>query len=305
MTSRRYESEDELDEALIQRFVDGDLDGRERVRVEALLAADADAFRTAMDFQRQNVLLQALHPRRVDDTLLPPQALGLARGLRHVQLMRSAAGGVLALALLVGAGAAGWEAQRYVRGLHQPTPIVAVFPSTSSSNLVPGSGATTRAAVQPAPAGSEGTVERPAALNAPIAVHPPNLQTVGYQLVDGRADITSYGPVLRFVYEPLDQLGGRLSLTVAAFGADRQHLATSINPQHSSLFWQDGEHLFALSGAIEPGRLLRLADVVTEERGTPAEPAPPSLTMPPPTASGTAPSGETPAVPAPDAPKDT
>ena len=299
MTTLRSEPNGDVDEALIQRYVDGDLRGRDRVRVEALLAADADAFRTAMDFQRQNVVLKALHPRRVDDTMLPPAALGLARALHRTQVAQRLMATTAAFLLLVGAGAFGWKAQDYVRSLHRQTPVVAVFP-TATPTVVSGTSGATPAAVEPAPGGdalASGAAER-------IAVHPPNLQTVGYQLVDGRADITTYGPVLRFAYEPLDRGGGRLSLTVAAFGADRRSLATSINPQHTSLFWQDGQHLFALSGAIEPQWLLKVADVVAAEgRALAGEPSPVAPLPAAPTV-GATPGEEAPAPPA-DTPKDT
>ncbi|MFW5834078.1 MAG: hypothetical protein ACOCYE_08270, partial [Pseudomonadota bacterium] len=131
--------------------------------------------------------------------------------------------------------------------------------------------------VRPVAQGPNAGAVAPPTLTLPssrVAVHPPNLQTIGYQLVDGRADLTAYGPVIRFAYEPIDAKGARLSLTVAAFGADRQSLATNINPQHTSLFWQDHHLLFALSGPVEPTRLLRIADLVNAERsaGTAREP---------------------------------
>jgi hypothetical protein len=217
-------------------------------------------------------LLQALHPRRVEDTLLPPAALGLARGIRRVRFAQQVAGALAAVLVLVGAGAFGWKAQSYVRTIHEPASVVAVFPTTPAPAAVSqATSPATPAAIQTAPLPS-GEAGAPPHLGGRISVHPPNLQTVGYQLVDGRADITAYGPVLRFAYEPLDQKGGRLALTVAGFGADRQSLATNINPQHTSLFWQDGKNLFALSGAVEPSRLLKLADVVAAERARMVEP---------------------------------
>lgn len=253
------------DDALIQRFVDGALDARERVRVEALLASDGDAFETAMAYQRQNVLMQALHARREDDTLLPPVALGLSRRVRRVRLAQRAAALSVAMVALVGTGTIGWQTHSYVRSL-QPTPVVAVFPqsmaSTARRDLAP-----TPAALRPAveSSRSDGSTVIGSG-SGRVAVHPPNLQTIGYQLVDGRADLTAYGPVIRFSYEPIDGKGSRLALTVAAFGDDRQSLATSINPQHTSLFWQDGQLLFALSGTTDPSRLVRVADAVNAER---------------------------------------
>ncbi len=267
MTRHPASSSPRPDEALLHRFVDGALDGRDRVRVEALLSSDGEAFETAMAYQRQNVMMQALHGRREDDSMLPPAALGLARRLRRARLVQRAAVASVAAVVLVGTGTLGWQAQSYVRSL-QPTPVVAVFPQSTAS--------TSRSALAPTPASMRPAVESSARSDGStyigsgtsrVAVHPPNLQTIGYQLVDGRADLTAYGPVIRFSYEPIDAKGSRLALAVAAFGVDRQSLATSINPQHTSLFWHDGQLLFALSGTVDPTRLVRVADVVNAERG--------------------------------------
>lgn len=257
----------DVHDELVQRFVDGALDPRERVRVEAILSTDPDAFERVMAYQHQNVLLQGLHGARDDNVMLPPAALGLARKLHHVRRVRHAVVASIAACVIVSTGALGWQAQRYVAEHAERPPVVAVFPTQT---LQP-----TPTALTPTPAvaipGGDGLRSDDAG-SAPTAatrldVHPPNLQRIGYQLVDGRADLTAYGPVIRFSYDPIDtSKGSRLALTVAAFGSERDSLATNINPQQTSLFWQDGQLLFALSGALEPARLLRVAETVAAER---------------------------------------
>lgn len=262
-------------ETLLHRFVDGDLRGGERVAVEAMLAADKEALATARSYQHQNILLQALHPRRDEDTMLPAAALNLARGLRRRRTVQRAAAASVAVVALFGAGTAGWHAQGYVERMFH-TPVVAVFPPEA----VPDAGGDGDADAGSAPAMSAvptaaGTLDddAPGWLGRDarqVPVHPPNLQQVGYQLVDGRADLTAYGPVIRFAYTPTEEEESpRLALTVASFGTDRQSLATTINPQHASLFWQSGPLLYALSGDVAPGQLLSVADAVSRaERGS-------------------------------------
>jgi anti-sigma factor RsiW len=259
-------------ETLLHRFVDGDVRGSDRVAVEALLAADDEALSATRAYQHQNILMQALHPRREDDKMLPASALNLARGLRRRRMVHRLLAASVALVALVGAGTAGWQAQGYVHRMLQ-APVVEVFPPTAVASAASESGAGTGASMSPLPTaagtvagGTTGWLGEDARR---VPVHPPNLQQVGFQLVDGRADLTAYGPVIRFAYTPSE--GGdspRLALTVAAFGTDRQSLATTINPQHASLFWRSGPLLYALSGDVAPGQLLTVADAVGRGEST-------------------------------------
>ena len=268
-------------ETLLHRFVDGDVHGSERVAVEAMLAADKDTLHSARAFQHQNILMQALYPRRDDDAMLPAAALNLARGLRRRRTVQRAVAASVAMVAMFGAGSAGWYAQGYIERMVK-TPVVAVFPPNAVPAAADDEDAEQAPSMAPLPTAA-GTVagEAPAWLgkNArSVPVHPPNLQQVGYQLVDGRADLTAYGPVIRFAYTPSDGgEGPRLALTVASFGRDRRSLATTVNPQHASLFWQSGPLLYALSGDVGPGRLLSVADAVSEaDPSTSAETAEPT-----------------------------
>ena len=264
-------------ETSLHRFVDGDAAGDERVAIEALLAADDEALDATRTFQHQNVLLQALHPRRPEDRMLPPAALNLARGLRRRRTWHRSAAASVALAALLGAGTAGWHAQAFLERRLQ-TPVVQVFPADAGSSAGETAAPEAGAAMAPVPTATGGfTGNAPGWLGNEarrVPVHPPNLQEVGYQLVDGRADLTAYGPVIRFAYTPSEGGDGpRLALTVASFGTDRQSLATTINPQHASLFWQSGPLLYALSGDLAPARLATVAGAVGPLDATPSKPA--------------------------------
>jgi len=268
-------------ESLIHRFVDGDVHGGERVAVEAMLAADKEALAATRTYQHQNILLQALHPRRDEDTMLPAAALNLARGLRRRRMVQRAVAASVAVVALFGAGTAGWHAQGYVERMFH-APVVAVFPPEAVPAATGDGGAAGEPSMSAVPTAA-GTIDggAPGWLGKDarqVPVHPPNLQQVGYQLVDGRADLTAYGPVIRFAYTPSEGADSpRLALTVASFGTDRQSLATTINPQHASLFWRSGPLLYALSGDVAPGQLLSVADAVSEAEsgasGAAAKPA--------------------------------
>ncbi len=268
-------------ETLLHRFVDGDVRGSERVAVEAMLSADRDALAATRSYQHQNILLQALHPRRDEDTMLPASALNLARGLRRRRMVQRAVAASVAVVALFGAGTAGWHAQGYVERMFH-SPVVAVFPPEAVPAATGDGSAGSAPSMSPVPTAAGSIAgDAPGWLGKDarqVPVHPPNLQQVGYQLVDGRADLTAYGPVIRFAYTPSE--GGetpRLALTVASFGTDRQSLATTINPQHASLFWQSGPLLYALSGDVAPGQLLSVADAVSQaERVPPGQAAKPA-----------------------------
>ncbi len=278
MTSDTPRSDWHPSDALLHRYADGDLPGAERAEVDALLANDRDALAAVRAFQHQNILLQALHPRRPEDTMLPASALNLARGLRRRRFVHRAAAAAVAGVALIGAGTAGWHAQGYVERLFH-TPVVAVFPPNAVPAAADEGDATPPPSLAPVPTAAGSLAgDAPGWLGQDarrVPVHPPNLQNVGYQLVDGRADLTAYGPVIRFAYTPSEGGDGpRLALTVASFGNDRQSLATTINPQHASLFWQSGPLLYALSGDVAPRDLLTVADAVGRPEAAPAsEPA--------------------------------
>jgi anti-sigma factor RsiW len=214
--------------------------------------------------------------------MLPASALNLARGLRRRRLVHRATAASIALLALFGAGTAGWHAQGYVERMVR-TPVVSVFPTESMPVAAGEEAAQPPRSLPPVPTATGSLAgEAPGWLGQDarrVPVHPPNLQSVGYQLVDGRADLTAYGPVIRFAYTPSE--GGdspRLALTVASFGTDRRSLATTINPQHASLFWQAGPLLYALSGDVAPASLLSVAQAVGQKEppaaaGESAEPA--------------------------------
>jgi anti-sigma factor RsiW len=288
MTQDRIDSSRHHFDRLLHRYVDGEMGGGDRTAVESVLAGDDEALADVRSFQDQNILMQALHPPRSEDAMLPPAALNLARGLRRQRAIHRGLAASVALLALLGAGAAGWQAQGYLDRTGRGTPVVEVFPPNAAPVAAAGDSegeaSTTSSAASAAPTMSPvptaaGTLagDTPGWLGEDarrVPVHPPNLQTVGFQLVDGRADLTAYGPVIRFAYTPSE--GGespRLALTVASFGADRQSLATTINPQHASLFWQTGPLLYALSGDVAPGRLLSVAEAIGPVETKPGEPA--------------------------------
>ncbi len=294
MTSHNEQHGQQSVDAILHRFVDGDATPSERATVAALLAGDPEAYTRTCEYQRHNVALQALYPRRVEDTMLPPAALNLAAGLRRGRAIRRAAAACVAAFAVLGAGAAGWNMRQWMHA-DAPMPLVAVFPQAVAPTP-----SLTDAAPAPMPAAADAITPDQAAWfdgsAAKVAVHPPNLQSVGYQLVDGRAALTAYGPVIRFAYEPADGTSGApLALTVAAFGADRQGLATSINPQHASLFWRSGKLLYALSGDVDPASLLRVAETVSVgERSGEAAPEPAAEIAPDPEVSPVSDSAEQP-----------
>ncbi len=276
MTTEDRDHGCDVADSVLHRFVDGDLSCQERRAIESLLASDADAYERAGDYQRQNVLLQALHPREVEDVSLSPAAWQLAQGLRRGRAVRRVAVAGAACLAVLSAGVGGWQAHTMLQPTQHALPNVDMFPSERVQ---------TQAApiAQPETGQLDDFVAPVADHPGERAVHPPNLHAIGYQLADGSADLTAYGPIIRFTYEPTAGAeDARLALMVAAFGVDRQTLSTKINPQHTSIFWRAGPLLYALSGSVEPAYLLQVVSAVDAVNAPAAPSGPAAIPQPAP-----------------------
>jgi anti-sigma factor RsiW len=97
------------------------------------------------------------------------------------------------------------------------------------------------------------------------AVRPPKLGTLGFELIGGRLLPGNSGPVAQFMYQ--DATGQRLTLYVSTDNATNQDSAFRFakEGQVNVFYWIDGKFGYALSAAIDKGRLAQIATAVYDQ----------------------------------------
>lgn len=98
-----------------------------------------------------------------------------------------------------------------------------------------------------------------------IAVRPPHLGSVGYELVGGRLLPGGSGPVAQFMYQ--DAGGRRLTLYLSTELVDRRDTAFRFAQEGpvNVFYWVDERCGYALSASIPRGELARVANAVYEQ----------------------------------------
>ena len=244
-----------LDDDLLQAFVDGMLGESERASVEAALAHDADANRRVLRLVEQRRLLH----ERFDPVLLEPLPARLQmRRPRWIGFARVA--GILAVGVAI--------------GLAVPRP----WQAAPGTELVPSSLA---AAALPARAARAhlvyaAEVRHPVEVDASQQEHlvgwlskrlgtklkVPVLSPEGFELLGGRLLPGPEGPVAQFMYQ--DGGGKRLTLYVSARARDEGQTAFRVSQEGavSVFYWIDGNWGYALSGEIDRPALSRISTSV-------------------------------------------
>lgn len=98
-----------------------------------------------------------------------------------------------------------------------------------------------------------------------VAVKPPHLGGIGYELVGGRLLPGNRGPVAQFMYQ--DAAGQRLTLYLTADMADGRDTAFRFAQEGAVnvFYWVDGRFGYALSAGIPRGELAKVASAVYEQ----------------------------------------
>src|SRR5262249_6949883 len=100
-------------------------------------------------------------------------------------------------------------------------------------------------------------------LGTPLKV--PGLRSLGYRLVGGRLLPGERGPVAQFMYQ--DGKGQRLTLYVRVNADESRETAFRFAQENSIgvFYWLDHKLGYALSGEIEKGELLRVANAIYKQ----------------------------------------
>ncbi|MGE0358027.1 MAG: anti-sigma factor [Burkholderiales bacterium] len=248
-----------LDDDLLQAFVDGALDAPARAAVEAALAQDADAGRRVLRLIEQRRLLH----ERFDPVLLEPVPARLQMR-RPAWQGRLRAAAVLALGIAIGlALPRGWQDAREPVTTARPgvpAPAVPALPvRAANAHLV--YAAEVRHPVEVDASQQEHLVNwLSKRLGTKLRV--PVLAPEGYELLGGRLLPGPEGPVAQFMYQ--ESSGKRLTLYVSARAKSEGQTAFRYAQEGavSVFYWIDGNWGYALSGEVDRAALSRISTSV-------------------------------------------
>ena len=249
-------------EADLHACVDAALPEARRAEVEDYLAAQPEAAERVRAYLAQKQAIRALFnpvldeplPERLSALASPPPGKPL---LAPWSLQRIAAGVVIALV----SGLAGWLAHDYPENLAKASPL-----------SLPRQAAVAHAVFSP-------DVRRPVEVSAEhedqlvawlskrlgTPVRPPRLGTLGYELIGGRLLPGNSGPVAQFMYQ--DASGQRLTLYVSTENITNRDTAFRFAQEGTInvFYWIDGKFGYALSAAIDKGKLALVATAVYDQ----------------------------------------
>ena len=240
-----------IEEADLHAYVDGLLSEERRAEVEAFLAANPQDAERVRAYKKQNEMLRALFDPALDEPI-PAEWQSLQRRW-NLPVKRY---GAISAWIIIGA-VVGWALRGAYTG--RPAEHVAFAKQAAIAHAV-----YTPEVRHPVEVGAEQEEHLVSwlskRLGAPLKT--PRLSNLGYDLVGGRLLPGNQGPVAQFMYQ--DNKGQRLTLYVRTDA--RTHRETAFRfAQESSVgvfYWLDRQFGYALSGEVEKGELLRVANTI-------------------------------------------
>lgn len=244
-----------ITEAELQAYVDGRLSPERAADVAQHLAQHEEDARRVEAYRRHNARLHetfdAWLVEAVPEKLLP----GGRRRFRQ-DWMRYAA----ALLLTVAGGFAGWHAHERIGGVKVQSTQIARVAAVAHVVYSP----EVRHPVEVG-ADQEEHLVRWLSKRLGASLKVPHLAPQGYALVGGRLLPGERGPAAQFMYQ--DAKGQRLTLYVRVSADARTPTAFRFAQENGVgvFYWLDGRMGYALSGEIDRGELLRVADAVYQQ----------------------------------------
>ncbi len=254
-----------IDEDDLHAFVDGQLAPDRRAALQRYLDANSDAARRVAAYRAQREALRAVF-MAPETEALPPQ-LDLARILqerRHRQLTRWRIAAAIALALGLG-GTGGWFLHRPPAPGRTALAMQLLEQEAFASHLV--YAADRRHPIEVG-ASDEPHLKQWLSNRLGHQVAPPDLSSLGYQLIGGRLLATERGaPAALFMYS--DAAGQRLSLLLRPMAPDLKAPDTDIKHAGiSGCVWIANGMGYAVVAALPDNELDRVADKIRAELGT-------------------------------------
>ncbi len=246
------ERPDQVNEADLHAYVDGQLDAARRAAVESYLAASPAEAERVQAYQELNESLRSLYEPQLQEPV-PAELMRAGGARRPAYLARVAA----STAWVLLGGIAGWllhsaepPAQSFARALVKD----AVFAHVVYTPEV-------RHPVEVAAEHEQHLVQwLSRRLGAPVRA--PHLNSLGYELVGGRLLPAEGTPAAQFMYQ--NAQGTRLTLYLRTGAVQNRATLFEFSRQNnvSVFYWIDGPLGYALSGELEKGELLRIATAI-------------------------------------------
>ncbi|MBG1232099.1 anti-sigma factor family protein [Aestuariivirga litoralis] len=234
----------------LHAFADGELQGEEKAKIEALLATDAEARRLLEVIRQQKA---ALH-KTFDGVLNEDVPQALLRSARHAPLARSWRGWAVAAsvaAMLVG-GVAGWT----LRDFAGTSAVAEALPQRALDAFTV-YGGEQRHPVE-VNADEKDHLQKWLSKRIGVAFTVPDLSAQGYALIGGRLLPQGASPAGLLMYE--DASKKRLVVYVAANAAQKD--APFKVEQHGPLVtcsWVEPSMIYAMAGPQSEAEMLPLA----------------------------------------------
>jgi anti-sigma factor RsiW len=238
----------------IHALVDGELDDRRRVEIEAKLAERPEEGARVRAYREMNEALRA-HYDPVLDEAIPQRLLEQHSWWRARAKLFARAAAVLALGVAIG-----WVSRGYA-----PAP-------SGPSAALPRQAAIAHVVYSP-------EVRHPVEVGADEEEHLlrwlskrlgtelkcPNLTAYGFELVGGRLLSGPNGPVAHFMFQ--DAKGTRLTLYVSGQRTDSRETTFRFSQEDrvSVFYWIEGSFGYALSGEMGREQLLNMANAVYQQ----------------------------------------
>lgn len=272
MTRFRPSTPNVIDHEELLHFVDGALDDDGRVRVLTHLAAHPDAVERVEAYLQQNARLRALR----DSLTLPDshsfaaplQAALAARLAEHPSNDRSGRswrryGIAAAVALVVAAGVAG-----FLRDVHLTSSLRTGTTTAASSPVVQpyfpfDKAELATASIEEAVAAEpldDDVFDWLAGHVGDFSLSPPDLDTIGLELVGGETLDDKQTPAIRILYR--DAAGSPVVLYAGIGQADAEHAFWLVREGYLSLQWRRGPMIFAVVAATDSPQLSAIVELV-------------------------------------------
>jgi len=242
-----------LSEQELHAFADDRLESGRRLDLEAALEERPDLAQQVAAWRNQNQLLHRAFDAVLDEPI-PARLIDAARAKPESGALRLAAAVAwLAVGGVIGFVVRGHYASQRVE-LHAALPRQAAIAHAVFAAEVR----------HPVEVGADQEAHLAAWLSKRLGtpVKPPQLSSVGFELVGGRLLPGDQGPVAQFMYQ--DTRGQRLTLYVRADAEDSRETAFRYAQEDKVgvFYWLDGKLGYALSGELAKDDLLRVATAV-------------------------------------------
>ncbi|GAB4361699.1 MAG: anti-sigma factor [Oricola sp.] len=255
MTERR---DNEISEAELHAYVDGELAPERRAAVEAWLADHPQAARDVAEWQAQNAAIRAAFgeiPRpEAADRVLAGRGAGRRRMARRLAMVAG-----FALVFAAGGGTGALVTASLEREAGGPARIARMLPEASKTNYL----VYASEVRHPVEVGADQEEHLVNWLGARIGrkLNAPDLTPQGFHLVGGRLVPFADRPGAMLMYE--NGAGDRVTVLI---GTNPTHEGTDFRFDEedgvSTFYWTDGGFGYAMSGAVSRRTLLGLAHIV-------------------------------------------